>query len=62
MRLLDALIISTHYLCHVIQLCGDNAECIFDTIVAGPEVGAETLEAVEEFEAILEEEAGESSS
>ncbi|CAM9926139.1 unnamed protein product [Ascophyllum nodosum] len=42
----------------VAELCGDNAECIFDTIVAGPEVGAETLEAVEEFEAILEEEAG----
>lgn len=38
------------------QLCGVNTECIFDTIIAGPEVGAQTLKIVEEFEEILEEE------
>ena len=46
-------------LCLVMQLCGETIACIFDTIVAGPEVGAETLEAIEKFVALLADEGGE---
>lgn len=41
------------------QLCGDNAACIFDALLAGEEVGQATLEAQEEARAYQEEVAGE---
>lgn len=42
------------------QLCGDNANCIFDAVLAGEEVGQATLEAEEADRAFQEEVGGES--
>lgn len=36
------------------QLCGENTECIFDSIVVGLDEGAATLAAIQEFEAEVE--------
>jgi len=41
------------------QLCGDNANCIFDAILAGEDVGQATLEAEEADRAFQEEVGGE---
>lgn len=43
----------------VFQLCGDNADCIFDAVLAGEDVGQATLEAEEEARAFQEEFGGE---
>lgn len=41
------------------QLCGDNAECILDALLAGEEVGQATLDAQAEDQLYQEEVAGE---